>query len=254
MPARRHIAVACSLLLFGCAAKSPQVNPQLPALHANLWVQTSAEYEALCRQIYRNAAEQIVDALERSRFAKPPAVVLDLDETVIDNAGFQTFLHRRQAVYSSESWEAWVRRQSETEPRAVPGALGFLERIRGAGAAPVFISNRRESSRAYTLETLRKLGIEPEPNELLLRTDTPSKATRRRKVREEFVVVALVGDNLGDLSEEFDTTGGDHARRLEAVRQAHAEWGAQWFVLPNPVYGDWLRAIPEPLEDSLRSR
>ena len=222
--------------------------------YADLWVQTSAEYEALCRQIYRNAAEQIVDTLQRSRFAKPPAVVLDLDETVIDNAGFQTSLYRQQATYSTESWEGWVRRQSETEPRAVPGALDFLERIREAGATPVFVSNRRESSREYTLATLRKLGIEPKPNDLLLRTDTSSKAARREKVREEFVIVALLGDSLGDVSEDFDSTGGDYERRLEAVRQAGAEWGVRWFVLPNPVYGDWVRAIPEPLEDSLRDR
>ncbi len=256
MGVRRHLlAVAlCSAHLLGCAAKSPQVNPQLPTLHADLWVQTAAEYEALCLQIYRDAGDRVVDTLQRARFSKPPAVVLDLDETVIDNAGYQTFLYRQGATYSTESWEAWVRRQSEGAPRAVPGALEFLNRIREAGAAPVFLSNRLESSREYTLATLLKLGIDPKPSELLLRTDVSSKTARRRTVESAFAVVALIGDNLADFAEEFESTGDDHRRRLEAARRVEDKWGAQWFVLPNPTYGDWLRAVPEPAEGGLRDR
>ncbi len=117
----------------------------------------------------------------------------------------------------------------------MPGALAFLERMREAGATPVFISNRREESREYTLTTLRKLGLEPQPNELLLRTGGSSKQSRRERVEQQFAVVALIGDNLADFTEKFDSAGGDYQRRLQAVR---GDAGAMGFELVRTAESD----------------
>jgi len=249
------LSLALVVLSAGCSqrrtpssapATTVVENPQAKLLQANLWVQQSAEYRALCRQVYRNAAERIVDVLQRSRFAKPPAVVLDLDETVIDNSGFQTFLYRQSASYSSEAWTRWVRWQAaQPTVAAVPGALEFLDAIEAAGATAVFISNRREENREHTVTALRKLGIldSDDPKKLLLRTGPSSKTERRERVAASFTIVALVGDNLADFDDGFEASAGDLETRNARVAEHGDRWGAQWFVLPNPAYGDWERPL-----------
>ncbi len=253
------LSLALAVVSAGCSQSRavvapPAENPRAKLLYANLWVQQSAEYRALCRQIYRNAEELIVDRLQRSRFAKPPAVVLDLDETVIDNSGFQTWLHRNRETYSSEGWARWERWQAaQPTIAAVPGAAEFLRAIAEAGATPVYISNRRDDSRAHTVEALIKLGLleSDEPDRLLLRTDTSSKTARRERAAETWTIVALFGDNLADFDESFEGSGSDLETRNAGVGEHADRWGVDWFVLPNPTYGDWERPLGEDLEGKL---
>lgn len=250
------ISAGCSQRRAPSAAPATTVveNPQAKLLQANLWVQQSAEYRALCRQVYRNAAERIVDALQRSRFAKPPAVVLDLDETVIDNSGFQTFLYHQGASYSSELWARWVRWQAaQPTVDAVPGALEFLEAVEDAGATAVFISNRREENRAHTVQALRKLGVldADDPKRLLLRTGPSSKTERRERAAADYAIVALVGDNLADFDAGFEASAGNLETRNAQVAEFSDRWGAQWVVLPNPAYGDWERMLGDNPADKL---
>ena len=263
MQRSRVFSLVLVILLGGCSqrqvavappAPTPVENPQAGALLADLWVQQSAEYRALCRQVYRNAAELIVDRLQRSRYAKPPAVVLDLDETVIDNSGFQTWLHHNRTSYSSEGWARWERWQAaQPEVVAVPGAVEFLRAMEEAGATPVFLSNRKEEGRAHTVEVLKKLGVldADDPDRLLLRTDTSSKTARREQVLRKWTIVALLGDNLADFDEAYEATAGDLATRNARVAEHAERWGADWFVLPNPTYGDWQQVLGADLPAKL---
>jgi 5'-nucleotidase (lipoprotein e(P4) family) len=256
---RRAFLVALVVVSTGCSRRGvavtpPAENPQAGLLYANLWVQQSAEYSALCRQIYRNAEDVILDRLRRGRFAKPPAVVLDLDETVIDNSGFQTWLHRNRLTYSSERWARWERWQAAQPTVAVvPGAVELLRAVADAGATPVYISNRREDGRAHTVEALVKLGLlqADDPSRLLLRTDTSSKSARRERVAESWTIVALFGDNLADFHEIFEASAGDLETRNARVAEHAERWGVEWFVLPNPTYGDWERPLGPDLEGAL---
>lgn len=244
-----------AVLLTGCSqrqvavappAPPPVENPQTAALLADLWVQQSAEYRALCRQVFHNAADLIVDRLQRSRYAKPPAVVLDLDETVIDNSGFQTWLYRNRTTYSSADWARWVRWQAaQPAVSTVPGAVEFVRAMKEAGATPVFLSNRREEGRTHTVEALKKLGLldADDPARLLLRTDTSSKTARRKQIAERWTIVALFGDNLADFDEAYEASAGNLATRNARVAEHAERWGVDWFVLPNPTYGDWLRVV-----------
>src|SRR5262249_59644721 len=79
-------------------AASPQtaaVNPQEHALDANLYMQTAAEYQAVCLQTYNLAAERLRQKLTAtSHAASPPPVVMDLDETAFDNSALQSLLDR----------------------------------------------------------------------------------------------------------------------------------------------------------------
>ncbi|MBI1356279.1 MAG: 5'-nucleotidase, lipoprotein e(P4) family [Acidobacteria bacterium] len=259
----------CLLLLWTAACSQKQVavappppppppavvaNPQATALYANLWIQRSAEYQALCRQVYQDAERVILERFSRVRLSKPPAVILDLDETVIDNSGFQTWLHRQSATYSSGGWGQWERWQAgEGQVEAVPGALAFLRALEQAGVTPVFVSNRKESAREQTVKALVRLGAlqHDEPERLLLRTDTSSKIERRAVVAEKWSVLALVGDNLADFDGVFEAEAGDLEARNARVAELADKWGSEWFVLPNPVYGDWVGALGPDLEQRL---
>ncbi len=265
---RRHllIAVLVTGLGAGCASQKPATllgtapppppaNPQQALLYANLWVQTSAEYRALCLQIYRNAEGVVLERAKAATGAKPKAVVLDLDETVIDNSGFQTWMHRNNTTYSSAAWGQWTEWQlKEGRAHALPGAAGFLGAMEAAGVAAVYISNRKESERAATVASLEFLGIEGgDPGErLLLRTAESGKESRREQARAKWNVIAYFGDNLADFAPELEAQGKNWRERLAAAEASRDRWGVEWFVLPNPMYGDWAQSLPEPLSDQLQ--
>ena len=244
-----------AVTVAGPPPPAPPPNPQRALLYANLWVQTSAEYRALCLQIYRNAEAVVLARADGPASGKPAAVVLDLDETVIDNSGFQTWLYRNQTTYSSAAWTAWTNWQAKDgRARGVPGAAGFLRAMERAGVAAVYISNRRESERAATVAVLELLGIEDgDPGErLLLRANGSGKEPRREQARARWNVIAYFGDNLADFAPELEAQGANWRERSAAAEAAGERWGVEWFVLPNPMYGDWVQALGEPLEDRLQ--
>ena len=237
------------------------------ALYANLWVQTSAEYAAVCIQTYNAAAAHVAsrlekgdvgsDKLRRGAAGKPLAVSIDLDETVLDNSKYQTWLYDNGARHSSKRFDAWVSEHTD-QIGLVPGAAKFIQAVEARGVTVSFISNRSESIRAATIETLARLGVstqgcnDPQTLRLLLMRDDTSKQGRRDAVQAKFDVVAYVGDNLGDFSDEFRPVGGLTAvtRRQRVVNEA-PRWGSTWFILPNPVYGDWQKLIGQHPQESL---
>lgn len=254
------------LSLFGCATiPDTATAPAHDNLDAVTWLQTSAEYAAVTTGIYSAATaalEGIVStgvSPERGR-----AVVLDVDETVLDNAAYQAQLVLDDETYSGDSWDAWIALEAAD---AVPGAVDFVRTAQARGFQVAFITNRscrprRGASggcpqRGETLANLQSIGIPTEEVTLLLRGDRPSprcrsllsdaervegtwssdKASRRACVSLDHDIVMLFGDQLGD----FTTVSGGMSR--EAGRQVAAEyeeaWGKRWFMLPNPTYGEW---------------
>jgi predicted secreted acid phosphatase len=82
------------------------------------WFRASAERRALSLQTYRWAGA----ALERRSAglaAGTWAVILDADETVIDNSPYQQELGRRRLVFDPATWNEWVMRGVAA---ALPGA------------------------------------------------------------------------------------------------------------------------------------
>ncbi|MFQ3580427.1 MAG: HAD family acid phosphatase [Chloracidobacterium sp.] len=258
----RMVAVLAAGLLLGLGLGStgttalgqrempPRVNPQERTLDANLFVQTSAEYVACCLQTYAWATERL-----RQRLAamppsdQPPAVIMDLDETVLDNAGFQSFLDRESKGYEQATWERWER-EFPTEVGLVPGAKAFITEAERAGVTVVYISNRTD--RDATMAALRRNGLSVDgmADRLLLRADTSDKTGRRKIVEDRYRVLLYVGDNLRDFSEVFvtpklqpDASDAERltalAARRAAVEQRAYRFGTDWFLLPNPVYGEW---------------
>lgn len=264
-----------SLAASGCASRAagptaapaPRSVAAMAAhenLHAVLWVQTAVEFRATALQAYARARQQLdaaladpawTAALEQTADASalPPAVVLDLDETVLDNSPFQARAIRTQVEtratgrraegFDPVAWDAWC---AEGKAGAIPGAVEFLRYARSRGVTPFFVSNRTGPLEAATRRNLAALGVEVSdaPDTVLLRNERPEwaasdKTARRQAVARTHRILLLVGDDLGD----FVPADGSVAVRAERLAAHEARWGTQWIVLANPMYGSWERAI-----------
>lgn len=242
-------------LALGLGLASQVPNAQEHALDANLYMQTSAEYRAVCLQTYNWAGERLAQRLAtRPVGAKRPAVVMDMDETVIDNAAFQSYLDKANLSYSDAEWERYER-DFASEVRLIPGAKSFVDRARSMGVAVVFLSNRMAKYKQGAIKSLELNGIQvPEPDDtVLLKESTSDKTARRAKAAEKFDVVMLVGDNLRDFSEEFVAPRLDYKEAVNRAQGMNERWskveanahrfGAEWIILPNTVYGEWQRVL-----------
>lgn len=211
---------------------------------AVLWTQSSAEYRALALQAFTLARLRVDQDLAQHRSRRRsarPAVIVDADETVLDNSRFQAELILRGVAYTSQSWNAWVDR---AEAGAVPGALEFLNYAYRHGVRVFYITNRRQPEKAGTVANLKRLGFPDVSEETVMIREqgtTSSKESRRQTVRSRYRVVLLVGDNLNDFNDDF--AGKSIADRKAQVDREQAEFGTQYIVIPNPMYGDWESAI-----------
>jgi 5'-nucleotidase (lipoprotein e(P4) family) len=217
---------------------------------AILWTQSSAEYRALAYQTFVLARLRLDENLrshERRRNTRRSpqrsAVIVDADETVLDNSRFQAELVLRGLPYDSQAWRAWCQR---AEAGAVPGAVDFLTYAARRGVMVFYITNRRQAEKAGTIANLQKLGF---PNvgaaTVIVREEgkPPSKESRRLSVAARYRIVLLVGDNLNDFSDHF--SGKSIAERSAQVDRERAEFGSRFIVVPNPMYGDWENAVYE---------
>ena len=211
---------------------------------AILWTQSSAEYRALAYQTFSLAKLRLDQALanrKSSRLAKPSAVIVDVDETVLDNSRFQAELVLRQVAYTSEAWQAWCDR---AEAGAVPGAVEFLTYASRRGVQVFYITNRRQAEKAGTITNLQKLGFPGVSEDTVMIREqgaNASKELRRKTLASRYRIVLLVGDNLNDFSDDF--AGKSIADRKAEVDRKRSEFGSRFIVVPNPMYGDWESAI-----------
>ncbi|MGH7495619.1 MAG: 5'-nucleotidase, lipoprotein e(P4) family [bacterium] len=247
-----------------------QKEPPFPMswrLGSNLYMQTAAEYRACCLQIYQCAAMRLETMLQTNahNYAKP-AVVMDLDETVFDNSAFQSFLYRSKREYTESDWEVFER-DFYDEVALVPGAKSFIENAESKGVTVRYISNRLEEHRQSTIKALAGLGINTKniDGRLLLKSKGASsnKSSRRETVETGSNVLLYIGDNLRDFSETFAAPKfepGDQGALLRAMQirfarvdEAGCHWGVDWFVLPNPLYGEWEKLLGEQPMSELRT-
>ncbi len=259
---QRLLACLLVALLAGCATGGVKAPPAAPGpddnLNAVLWTQASLEHDLICREVYRQATQVLDKALADPTWdalsaqdrhgdvaGLKPAVILDIDETVLDNSPYQARLVRDHATYDSATWADWVREKSA---RALPGAVAFTRYAAARGIAVIYLSNRAQSLDRATLANLRAAGFPVSGPEafLGLGTEVPgcrqvgsSKHCRRVQVARHYRVLVQIGDQTGDFLQLHGAT--PDARRAELA--PYLDWiGRRWFVLPNPTYGDWESA------------
>ena len=211
---------------------------------AVLWTQSSAEYRALAFQTFSLAKLRLDQDLAQHRScrrAARPAIIVDADETVLDNSRFQAELILRNAAYSPQAWTAWCDR---AEAGAVPGAVEFLNYAFSHGVHVFYITNRRQTEKAGTVANLKKLGFPDVSDDTVMIREqgtTSSKESRRQSVRARYRVVLLVGDNLNDFNDDFAAKS--IADRKAQVDRERADFGSLYIIMPNPMYGDWESAV-----------
>lgn len=247
----------------GCAARNS--GPPAPAgvgaaaphenLNAVLWMQTATEYEASALQAYRLAQIQLdaaladpawTAALEQQGDASklPPAVILDVDETALDNSYYQARAIRDGVGFSTATWDPWV---AEARATAIPGAVEFTQYAAKKGIAIFYITNRTANLEAATRQNLaaEKFPLGEGVDTVLARGERPewsasAKGARRAYVARDYRILMLIGDDLGDFV--VDPAGTPEERRARTAPQSDW-WGRRWIMLPNPTYGSWERAI-----------
>lgn len=211
-----------------------------------IFMQKSAEYRALCYQAF-NMAQIAVEAelrnarrLPSSERRKRPAVILDIDETLLDNSPLQAQYIKDGKLFDLESFNQWIAME---EAQPIPGALEFVLFLKRKGVEIFYISNRTNDVKDATIANLRKAGFpDATPERVLLASrGSESKEVRRDSVRAKHRVIMYVGDDLGDMGASFERTS--VAERFAAVEARRDGWGTRYIVLPNPMYGNWENAI-----------
>ena len=245
----------------GSQAPAPYVaeQPVMRGLDASLFMQSSAEYRACCYQAYNLAIFKLRLACKDKQQGQELAVVMDLDETVLDNSGFQAQQVRGGVAFDQRLWEIWEQKHSQFIG-LTPGARDFIWEAEKLGVKIFYISNRSENSREPLKEALKRLEINlPSDKHLLPAKETSNKTLRRQAVEKDHKVILYVGDNLRDFDERFkcaDMTPKEKPQidaaikaRKDQVDQARAEFGEKWIILPNTCYGEWMKPMGRGLKD-----
>lgn len=225
------------LVITGCSRKGT-VKHQEHLLQATIWYQQSAEMEALYYQSY-NWAEKVLAEKINVSGELPLAVVLDIDETILDNSPQTAHQILVNEAYNKGMWDEWC---NMAQAVALPGALKFTQHAIKMGAEVFYISNRGIHLLEVTLENMRKIGFpNADSTHVLLKIETSAKDARRKKVRDTYDIALLIGDNLGDFEGIFDKRQEDGA--AGAVKEYRYQFGESFILLPNPMYGGWEKAF-----------
>ncbi|MBE7179478.1 MAG: 5'-nucleotidase, lipoprotein e(P4) family, partial [Mucilaginibacter polytrichastri] len=178
--------------------------------------------------------------LAQSKNAKPKCVIVDVDETVLDNSPFQAYELQQGKDFDLKDWQEWT---AKAAADTVPGAPSFLKFAAQNKVETFYVTNRGESEREATLKNLKKWNFPYADNaHLLLKSNASSdKEPRRVFIGQKYDIVLLCGDNLNDFSSMFFTK--DETARNSKTESAKAQFGRRFIVLPNPMYGDWMDAL-----------
>ncbi len=260
--------LAACFIIVSCSHTVPYVYQRQTheLLHSVVWMQRSAEYYASCETVYLGALDALDRALADSSWTaaseqqrpfgnKPPAIIVDCDETVLDNSAYEARLILDKTSYP-QGWDEWC---SEEKAPALPGALEYLKEADKRGVAIFYVTNREAKLDECTWRNLRAMGFpQTATAEQVLCKDKregwgSDKSTRREYIAQTHRIVQVAGDNLGDFIGYKETTEARNALAKDYM----AWWGSRWLMLPNPAYGSWERALlsfDNGLSDSLALR
>ncbi len=222
---------------------TPSIAPEPQALSnqltmATLWFQQSSEARALYYQIYNWARKLLDEYLEEVQTTKPPAIVVDIDETLLDNSPYEAWLIQTGNQYP-RGWSQWVHL---AQAAALPGAVDFLQYASQKKVTIFYVSNRQIQLLEPTIKNLRDRGFpQADTQHVLLRTNTSSKEPRRQQIARRYHIVFFMGDNLNDFSREFEKQPLEERHQL--VEQMKHRFGHHYLILPNPMYGEWEGAL-----------
>ncbi len=260
MKSTRLLLIISTVTLIGACAPQQAIDDQ--PNQSILWVRDSAEYRAVSTQVYRAASLALPGKIADTTWSAipyqtdaeslPPAIIMDIDQTLVNGVDFQL---GHEPPFTAEKFDAWNASHVATP---VPGAPEFVHLARASGVRVFFLTNRycdttADSSCAQKLIAIQDLieaGIPAVDDDVSLSGERPGwgseKKVRRDHIAEDFRVIMLFGDDLGDFIPCVRrrpiapcTVGGTIANRYALTNEHAAYWGAGWYMLPNPMYGSW---------------
>jgi 5'-nucleotidase (lipoprotein e(P4) family) len=256
------LATICAVGTFSaCSPRSDTFSGPHPGI---LWARDAAEFDAISIQVYRAASDNLARLIaDRSWTAMPgqtsygqlpPAIIFDIDETLVSNADFQASL---EPPFSNDKLHQW---NANNKAVATPGAAEFVRLAREHGVELFFLTNRPCeilegvaepcAQEAVAVQDLVEAGIPADADHVMLANEKPAwdreKLSRRNRIAQDYRIIMLIGDDLSDFipcvrkkvyapcSEA--ATAASRQKQTELYRNY---WGAGWFVLPNPMHGSW---------------
>ena len=254
----RNLIYFC-LILFtlinNIHAKEKELDNSLQAqsMLSVLYAQSAAEYEASNIQTYVNAKLALDRALNDNSWTaaleqkenfknKPPAIILDIDETVLNNIPFQA-----RSIINGQSYPiGWLEWMLEESSDAVAGVSDFLEYAQSKSIKIFYVTNRIAAAEDATRNNIKKLGLplDTDRDVLLMKNEngwTSDKVSRRELVAKDYRILLLIGDQLGDFLPLAETTLESDSRKNLADTYDHM--CSKWFMITNPMYGRWEASI-----------
>lgn len=252
MIAGKALVLVAALSAFsGTAARAQDAVPASDMLLATLWTQRAIEYKANALTVFTLARIRLDEALADKSWTAapgeqkgdyqglPPSVILDVDETLIDNSRYQVWMLKNNQSFSTRTWNEFCAAQIST---AIPGAVEFVKYADSRGVKVFYITNRDAVTEKDTRENMQKLGFPMGGNvdTFLMQNEQPgwgsAKSSRRAVVTKDYRVLLNIGDNFGDFDDRYR---GSEADRIKAYEADMPYWGKQWLMIANPTYGSF---------------
>ena len=228
--------------------------PQNDLLNATLWMQNAPEFKGNALTVFTLARIRLDQALADTKWTAapveqtgafgnfPPAIVVDVDETIMDNSPFQAWQSIHDKSFDPKAWTAFV---NSTTSRAIPGAVDFIKYAVSKGVKVFYVTNRTAEEEAGTRKNLELLGfpIDQSMDTVLTSREKPdwgsAKGTRRAFIAKDYRILLNLGDNLSDFTDDYR---GDEAARAKVFEANKDRWGREWIVVANPAYGSFESA------------
>jgi 5'-nucleotidase (lipoprotein e(P4) family) len=251
MIARKVLALGAIVISFGPATAGAQEATPNDLLLAALWTQRSVEFKGNALAVYALGHVRLDEALGDKKWTAapaeqkgdyqnlPPAIVLDVDETVLDNSRYQVWMMKAGQIFDIKTWNEFCASQVST---AVPGAVEFTKYAESKGVKVFYITNRGVETEKDTRANMEKLGFPMGGNvdTFLMQNERPEwrsqKGTRRAVIAQDYRILLNFGDNFGDFDDRYRT---NEAERLKAFEENKGRWGREWLVIANPTYGSF---------------
>jgi len=252
---RRSLAALLLVVVLGLAV--PAVAQDPPAhdlLNAVLWMQRSVEYQATALTAFALARIRLDQALADSNWTAapaeqtgsyqslPPAVILDVDESILDNSAYQVWMVFKNTTFDPKTWNAYV---NTVTSRAVPGAVEFARYADAKGVKVFYLSNRTAEEEPATRKNLERYGfpIGGNVDTMLMTRKQPqwgsAKGPRRAHIAKSYRILLNIGDNFGDFVDDYR---GSETERQKVMDQHKDRWGREWIMIANPSYGSFESA------------
>jgi len=226
-----------------------------PLSNSVKWQTTSKEYRYLTSETYKGAT----DALKSKTLPTTPwVVVMDVDETVLDNSQYQVTVEKNGAGYSSKTWSEWVASEKAT---LVPGVKSFIKTVFEQGGKLALFTNRNREQDNHTWNNLKALGIPVSPDNTCVmgRVDADKTAIdgikvindkdlRRQQITNGSASCYMPNNSRTSLfpALKIIMQVGDNIEDFSGITQEEADINAllprakdELILLPNPMYGSW---------------